>query len=174
MVAKLKLKGIDGRAPPGVEERTCSSASDEEACVASRRERRCLLCAIHTKCDAPRPLATPSHCWKLLKPLHTKARWKRHAGRWWNHVGYGDNCTDAASSLVKVDNQQQSPSRGGRFVAPPRMDGVHRLNGGGPSCDGLRYSRPLPRGSQHEDVEVIGGELAGHRVILGAARASRA
>ena len=37
MVARLKLKGIDGRAPPGV--KLCSSASGLEKSAASREKR---------------------------------------------------------------------------------------------------------------------------------------
>ena len=115
---------------------------------------------------APRS-ATPSNCWKLLKPLHTKERWKHRSGQG-NDLGYGDNCSGCGGpSPTKMDNQQPSPNhgRGSTTVEPPPMHGCSSqttwrwaVN----ANDGLRYSRPLPRGSQQEDPPTWWGELVGH------------
>ena len=57
MVARLKLKGIDGRAPPGVKYIALAP-------VAGKPAASWVVCKHNS--------ATPSNCWNLLKPLHTK------------------------------------------------------------------------------------------------------
>ena len=78
MVARLKLKGIDGRAPPGV---NVALAPVAQKWAASRTGDHLLPCP-----------ATPSNCWKTLKPCIPRHDWKQHAGQV-NNLGYGDNCS---------------------------------------------------------------------------------
>ena len=85
MVARLKLKGIDGRAPPGVNDSCLALAPVAWKQAASHTT----ICGLKT-CSMG--VATSSNCWEALKLLHTKACWKQLAGQV-NDLGYGDNCS---------------------------------------------------------------------------------
>jgi hypothetical protein len=71
MVARLKLKGIDGRAPPGV-----------EPAALLKTNWAVKVNAIKKVFASPRILkrATPSNCGNTLKLLTTKHKWKRLCG----------------------------------------------------------------------------------------------
>ena len=68
MVARLKLKGIDGRAPPGVKQ-SSSASGGEISCY------------------------TLSNCGKVLK-LHLPSRRSKDRGGRVNDLGYGNNGGD--------------------------------------------------------------------------------
>ena len=99
MVARLKLKEIDGRAPPGVNASfVCRNKQD----LLQPPERVSGLPSIM----ASRPLrtATPSNCGELLKPLATAAHRKVGVQHQGNNLGDGKNAKDAT-----MDNPQPSP-----------------------------------------------------------------
>jgi hypothetical protein len=80
MVARLKLKGIDGRAPPGVNiaARRSVSALKSEARKGWRLTSPSLRCATCSNCGKPLKLRLPS-------------RFSKDVGGQVNRLGYGNN-----------------------------------------------------------------------------------
>ena len=79
MVAKLKLKGIDGRAPPGVNA-LAPKSTPEKGCA-----------SLESGCVVQPPRATPSNCLKVLlghryRPGNESFLWHHGECR-----GYGNN-----------------------------------------------------------------------------------
>jgi len=117
MVARLKLKEIDGRAPPGVRSKCRSSAPDSTPAAGGG-------VLVPTSCSSR--AATPSNCGELLKPLATKLVLYSTSG-WVNNLGTVITREDAT-----MDDPHPSPyglSPRGRFRD---LTGVGSCDIGGP------------------------------------------
>jgi len=123
MVARLKLKGIDGRAPPGV------NFQQLAAVALLRTAARKGEVVWSFKNASPLELAaTPSNCGKLLKLGHQPCQRKLRGGQV-NSLGYGNSSEDDT-----MDDPQPSPLLFCALLI--ELGKVQRLDGGG-----LRYPR---------------------------------
>lgn len=88
MVARLKLKEIDGRAPPGVNRFSVAAVA---LLPKAARKGQCVFLPALRRGEPSASLlaeATPSNCGKLLKPASPSRRRKGVGGRG-NDLGYG-------------------------------------------------------------------------------------
>jgi hypothetical protein len=157
MVARLKLKGIDGRAPPGVNKAKGSAPVRSEGCPQTPSHTSVLASPHRQCCTLWR--ATSSNCWKPLKLLVPTCR-GNPAGALLRRWSQSKRC-----------NNGQSAAKPLRVATPTRN--VQRLSGDGLHAHlrgGLRYS-PNPGESRCRDEGVQPQSSAvGHATVLLQAR----
>jgi hypothetical protein len=100
MVARLKLKEIDGRAPPGVNNRRCLPQST----LRPRAARKGEVAGLEQNASLPLQQwgATRPNCGKLLKSPSLPSQRPKGADGHVNRVGYGQNDSG-------LDDPQPSP-----------------------------------------------------------------